>query len=68
VYYTDGLTDAENPAGESFGEKRLLNAVVEATGTTAADILEHILHSVETFSQGNVPFDDLTLVVVRYSG
>lgn len=68
VYYTDGLTDAENPAGESFGEKRLHSAVVEAAGATASDILKHIVHSVEVFAQGNAPFDDLTLLVVRYTG
>jgi sigma-B regulation protein RsbU (phosphoserine phosphatase) len=68
VYYTDGLTDAESPSGENFGEKRLLNAVVEVAGATAANILEHIVRSVEVFTQGNTPFDDLTLVVVRYTG
>jgi sigma-B regulation protein RsbU (phosphoserine phosphatase) len=68
VYYTDGLTDAENPNKENFGEARLCLAVEEAAATSAADILQHILKSVDQFAQGVVPFDDLTLMVVRYTG
>ncbi|NWG15419.1 MAG: SpoIIE family protein phosphatase [Chloroflexi bacterium] len=66
--YTDGLTDAENPAGENFGESRLAEALIEAAGRSADDILSHILNCVETFGEGVMPFDDLTLVVVKYTG
>ncbi len=68
VYYTDGLTDAENPQGENFGEARLAAAVREGLGGSAADILNHIVVAVEHFANGVVPFDDLTLVIVRYTG
>jgi hypothetical protein len=30
--------------------------------------VNHILQSVEAFGQGVLPFDDLTLLVVRYTG
>src|SRR6185369_3530028 len=63
VYYTDGLTDAENPNRENFGEARLCRVVEEAAGAPAADVLQHILHAVEQFGQGIPPFDDLTLMV-----
>ncbi len=68
VYYTDGLTDAENPIKENFGEARLCHVVEEAAGQSARVILQHILDSVGQFAQGVVPFDDLTLMVVRYTG
>lgn len=68
VYYTDGLTDAENPAGENFGEVRLAQAVVEAAGQPAGVVVDHILQSVDAFGEGVPPFDDLTLMVVRYTG
>ncbi len=68
VYYTDGLTDAENPNGENYGEARLCRVVEEAGTGTASDILKHILQSIDTFAQGIIPFDDLTLMVVRYVG
>jgi len=68
VYYTDGLTDAENPNKENFGEARLCRVVEEAAGQSASGVLNHILHAVERFGQGIAPFDDLTLMVVRYTG
>ncbi len=68
VLYTDGLTDAENPAGENFGEARLAAALLEAAGHSADDILNHIVNRVEAFGEGVAPFDDLTLVVVKYTG
>ncbi len=68
VYYTDGLTDAENPNGENFGEARLCRVIEEIASAPAADVLQHVLHAVDQFGQGVVPFDDLTLMVVRYIG
>jgi len=68
VYYTDGLTDAENPNGENFGEARLCRVVEESASASAAEVLQYILHAVDQFAQGVVPFDDLTLMVVRYTG
>lgn len=68
VYYTDGLTDAENRAGAYFGESRLAQAVLEAGGKSAQMVAKHILDSVDIFCDGTPPFDDLTLVVVRYTG
>lgn len=68
VYYTDGLTDAENPNGENFGEARLCRVVEESGTGTASDILKYILQSIDNFAQGIIPFDDLTLMVVRYVG
>jgi hypothetical protein len=41
---------------------------VEAGGKSAQTVLDHIVSSVNTFCNGNAPFDDLTLVVVHYTG
>jgi sigma-B regulation protein RsbU (phosphoserine phosphatase) len=68
VYYTDGLTDAENPAGENFGEERLAQAVLGAAGQSAEGVVDQIIRAVEVFGEGVLPFDDLTLMVVRYTG
>ena len=68
VYYTDGLTDAENPAGENFGEERLAQAVIESAGESAEGVLQQIVRAVDSFAEGVPPFDDLTLMVVRYTG
>jgi sigma-B regulation protein RsbU (phosphoserine phosphatase) len=68
VYYTDGLTDAENADGDNFGEARLSRAMSECAWQSATQILNYLVHEVETFC-GDVPaFDDLTLCVVRFTG
>ena len=68
VYYTDGLTDAENSAGENYGEERLAQAIRDCGRQSAAQILNYLVNEVECFS-GDVPaFDDLTLCVARYTG
>jgi len=69
VYYTDGLTDAENPHGMAYGEARLAEAVLRlGSSLTAQQMCDALLRDVLSFCQGNDPFDDLTLLVVRYLG
>jgi serine phosphatase RsbU (regulator of sigma subunit) len=68
VYYTDGLTDAENPKGVPYGETRLAACVQQCAAMSATDIRAEILKDVERFCEGNPPFDDLTMLVVRYTG
>lgn len=68
VLYTDGLTEAENERGESFGEARLVEAMRACADRPANAIKEHLIAAVESFRGAAPPFDDTTLVVVRYSG
>ncbi|MBK9747855.1 MAG: SpoIIE family protein phosphatase [Chloroflexi bacterium] len=68
VYYTDGLTDAENPRGDFFGEARLLQVVRKYADGTADELLAAIEKAVDDFCCGLPAFDDLTLCVVRYIG
>lgn len=68
VYYTDGVTDAENPQGEFFGEERLNEVVKSCRGLSANQVLDRITNAVEVFCDGAPPFDDLTIVVVVYTG
>jgi sigma-B regulation protein RsbU (phosphoserine phosphatase) len=69
IYYTDGLTEAENPEGEPYGEDRLAAVLAEAGSMErAVSIRDTILEDVETFCAGQSPFDDLTMLVVRYMG
>ena len=68
VLYTDGIVEARTPDDELFGEERFFDEVcAAATGKHArpADaLLEAILGSVETFTQGRPNDDDLTLLQV----
>lgn len=68
VYYTDGLSEALNAEDEEYGVSRLQQAILQEANGSAAAVRDHILEDVNRFC-GDVPlFDDLTLVVVRYTG
>jgi len=64
VLYTDGIIDARNPDGRMFGTERLDRAL---TGCRAdADrIIQAVLESLETFTQGTPPDDDQTLLIAK---
>lgn len=68
VFYTDGLVEAENSRGLPFGDDRLVAAVRRMAGQSAEVIMHHIVDSMIEFRGDAPPFDDTTLVVVRYTG
>jgi phosphoserine phosphatase RsbU/P len=65
VLYTDGTTDAVDPAGSRFGADRLRMAVEDARGASAQDAVASLLASVDRFAGTAEPADDLTLVAIR---
>jgi len=68
VSYTDGLTEAENIRREPYGEDRLVQVVRDTAARPAGEILKAITDSVERFMGDAPPFDDTTLVVIKYTG
>jgi sigma-B regulation protein RsbU (phosphoserine phosphatase) len=59
--FTDGLAEARNPAGEAFGNERLL-AALRAGGTSADAVTRGVVEAVRTFIGTAEPHDDLTLL------
>ena len=68
VYYTDGLTEAEDDEGHDYGINRVQQSVLAAGGLSAEAIRDHIVQDVIAFCGDTPLFDDLTLMVVRYAG
>jgi serine phosphatase RsbU (regulator of sigma subunit)/pSer/pThr/pTyr-binding forkhead associated (FHA) protein len=66
--YSDGVTDAVNPAGERFEEERLAAVLRESSAGTASEILDAVLLEVDTFREEAALPDDLTLVVLKRTG
>jgi sigma-B regulation protein RsbU (phosphoserine phosphatase) len=64
VFFTDGLTEAENKYGEAFGEDRLIDAARSALDLGSEDIVKRIHNDIWSFSGGNL-MDDFTLLVVK---
>lgn len=68
VLYTDGVTEAKNPAGEFFAQESLepLKRLVELYGhLSAKDLLEAILWELKQFINGAEQADDITVVTVK---
>ncbi len=68
IYYTDGLTEAENPHGEPYGMDRLRQIILANAMQQTAIIMRKIVDDVEYFCEGVPPFDDMTVMIVRYKG
>jgi len=67
VLYSDGLTEATNPAGEEYGESRLREFLATADAGSPDDIRDAILASASPFLGTAPPRDDLTLVVAKFA-
>src|SRR5580658_3560047 len=65
VVYSDGLTDAENPRDEVFGEQRLLE-IIRREGPSGSHAVEQsFLKAIQDFTEGMPQTDDITFVVVE---
>ncbi|OGO36320.1 MAG: hypothetical protein A2W35_03145 [Chloroflexi bacterium RBG_16_57_11] len=67
VLYTDGITDALNPEGDSFGMHHLENLVLAHREETAQQIGIALESAIQDFTGGAPGFDDITLMIVRRS-
>jgi len=63
LFYTDGITEAESPAGEMFGTSRLDAILLEAGQCAAQNCLDNILRRVDAFTASAPAEDDRTLLV-----
>jgi serine phosphatase RsbU (regulator of sigma subunit) len=65
LFFTDGLSEAMNPASELFGEGRLRHILEESHALGSEELRERILEEVRRFVGDALPHDDMTLVVLK---
>jgi sigma-B regulation protein RsbU (phosphoserine phosphatase) len=65
VAYTDGITEADNPDGEFWGEPRLESVLRSCSDGMPEQIILRILEEVTAFGNGQPQRDDVTLMVMR---
>ena len=65
LLYTDGLTDAVNPAGETFGADRLHALARGRAGVDAKTIVATCASELSAFRRGRVLADDVTVLALR---
>ena len=65
VFYTDGVTEAENQLEEEFGTERLSDVVQRGSSLSAEGLKTDIFDSVANFCSGVGFNDDVTVLVVK---
>jgi serine phosphatase RsbU (regulator of sigma subunit) len=67
-FYTDGLVEVENEAGEMFGAERLQVLLAEEHAAGIDTVLDRIETATRAFRGRAEPFDDATLMALRING
>ena len=67
-FYTDGVTEAEGPGSEEFGEERLDSLLAKIDQADCEEVSSLVLDHVREFAGDNPQSDDITCVVLRYNG
>jgi phosphoserine phosphatase RsbU/P len=65
VLYSDGVTEANNPDFDEFGEERLIRALSENRARSAREIVDAVTAALKEFTAGAPQADDITLLVAK---
>jgi sigma-B regulation protein RsbU (phosphoserine phosphatase) len=65
VVYSDGITEAENPHDEMFGEERLVGLIREHASSGCHSLEKTLLESIEEFTEGMAQTDDMTCMLIQ---
>ena len=68
VIYSDGVSEAQNRAGDFYGLDRLYAALTSTADACCSEVLDAIRKSVSEFTQGAEQGDDITVLVLGYAG
>jgi phosphoserine phosphatase RsbU/P len=68
VFFSDGILDAANKAGELFGRTRLGEIITANCCAPADELVKAIFRAVDEHAAGVDPFDDQTVVVAHVKG
>jgi phosphoserine phosphatase RsbU/P len=66
--FSDGITEAFDAAGNEFGAARLEQALEDARGAAAADLVRRVLGAVASFAAGADQSDDITCLALAFRG
>ncbi|ACM18635.1 sensor phosphatase, sensory_box and SpoIIE domain-containing [Geotalea daltonii FRC-32] len=65
VLYTDGITEAQNSAGEMFGFSRLCSIVSAISSNPPEDVVSIVLEQLAGFTGTTALEDDVTMIVMK---
>lgn len=65
VFFSDGILDARNQAGQLFSRSRVEQIIAQCGGASAQCVVDSIFQAVEEHAAGVEAFDDQTVVAIR---
>jgi sigma-B regulation protein RsbU (phosphoserine phosphatase) len=65
LLYTDGIIEAQNAAGDFFGQERLCRLLSDRRQSEPEEIIDAVLSEVNLFIDGMKVEDDISMVVLR---
>ena len=68
LFYTDGITDAENIEGQFYGQEKLIDCIQKSDDKSPETIIRCILEDINRHIGNRNQSDDLTLMAIRYKG
>lgn len=66
VFYSDGLTDAQNLDGQFFTSRRVRDVVQLNAALDCKQLHDKLLDAMRVFIDGGLASDDITVVVIEY--
>ncbi|MBF0274908.1 MAG: SpoIIE family protein phosphatase [Nitrospinae bacterium] len=67
VLYTDGISEASNPSGKMYGEKRFFTLLEKNRNKSNEELIKSVMKDVETFVKGTPFNDDITILAFQFS-
>ena len=66
--YTDGVTEAMNPADELFSEERLLRSLMALSAKPIGEMLAKLNEEIVSYAEGAPQSDDITMLALKFAG
>lgn len=66
ILYSDGVTEAENPEKELYGDDRTIETITKASDLNMKDLAEALTQDIKSFVKDAHQSDDMTLFCLRY--
>jgi len=68
VFFSDGILDASNKAGEMFGRRGVERVIASCGDQSPECVVASLFQAVEEHSAGETAFDDQTVVAIKVKG
>lgn len=65
IGFTDGISEAMNPADEEWGEELMIAAITAKINLTAQEMFDYLIICADNFADGAKQHDDMTAIIVR---